>query len=275
MKFAELKSIYVKKFNENGIEEKSDIDWIVVEITGQKRSMLPLLDDFSEEEQSKIELALEKRLQHIPLGLIFGQSEFYGRKFFVTNDTLIPRLDTEVLIEEMLDIETFSKNSSVLDIGTGSGAIAITLNLERGCKTYAVDISDKALEVARRNAENLGASVELISSDLFSNISELKVNFIVSNPPYICSSVIAELDKEVKDNEPILALDGGEDGLDYYRKIIAQAKDHLNKNGMLFFEIGYDQGKAVSDLMKADFCDIKVVKDYGDNDRVVYGRLKN
>ena len=298
MNYFELKKNLVKQFEDAGISETADIDWIIVEITGKKRSQLPFYGEFSEVELEKINDAAAKRLRHIPLGLIFGKSSFYGREFVVTNDTLIPRLDTEILIDEFLKV-TESKNvkdaveflqkhsinenqnlnfikniPSVLDIGTGSGAIAVTIQKETGFNVTAVDISQKALEIAKKNAKNLGANVEFIHSNLFSNIQEIKVDYIVSNPPYIKSDVVKTLDVEVRDNEPILALDGGEDGLYFYREIVSKSINHLKENGMLFFEIGYDQAEEVSLLMQSDFEDIKVVKDYGNNDRVVYGRLR-
>lgn len=298
MNYFELKKTLVKQFEEAGISETADIDWIMVEVTGKKRSMLPFYGEFSEGKLAKISDAVSKRINHIPLGLIFGKSSFYGRDFAVTNDTLIPRLDTEILIDEFLRvtenenlkdatefIQKFASDEnqklnliknipSVLDIGTGTGAIAITIQKETGFNVTAVDISLKALDVAKKNAENLGAKVEFIHSNLFSNIQEIKVDYIVSNPPYIKSDVVATLDSEVKDHEPILALDGGKDGLDFYREIVVKSKDHLNEGGMLFFEIGYDQAEEVSLLMQSNFEDIKVVKDYGNNDRVVYGRLR-
>ena len=134
-------------------------------------------------------------------------------------------------------------------------------------------MSEKALEVAKKNAEINNAKVEFIHSNLFENISDLKVDFIVSNPPYIETDVCDTLDKEVRDNEPILALDGGVDGLDFYKSITKQAKEHLNKNGVLAFEIGYNQADSVKNLMKDEFKNIKVIKDYGNNDRVVIGEL--
>ena len=288
MNYFELKEILVKQFEDAGISEMSDIDWIMVEVTKIKRSMLPLAGNFSNTQIEEILEAGRKRAEHIPIGLIFGRTEFYGREFKVSNDTLIPRLDTEILIDEFLketkntidfykvNKESFSNyKPSILDIGTGSGAIAITLKKETNFDVYAIDISQKALEKAKENAKLNDADITFIQSDLFENIDNLKVDFIVSNPPYIKSDVVLTLEREVKDNEPILALDGGEDGLDFYRKITTEAKNHLNQNGMLFFEIGYDQADAVVDLMKANFDDIKVVKDYGGNDRVVYGKLRS
>lgn len=285
MNYFELKKIYEEKFLKSNIEETADIDWIIVEITGKQRSMLPFISDFSEDELEKITQALEKRLKHIPFGYIFGKTEFYGREFFVSNDTLIPRIDTEILTltatnfinEKIKDNQSFSLNNkvSVLDIGTGTGIIAITLNLETKADVTAVDVSEKALEIAMKNSKNLNSNVKFFRSNLFENIGDEKFDFIVSNPPYIKSNVCLELEPEVRLNEPILALDGGEDGLFFYKSIIEKAKNYLNNDGMLIFEIGYDQGEEVSNLMKKDFENITVVKDYSNNDRVVYGKLRS
>ena len=285
MNYFELKKIYEEKFLKSNIEETADIDWIIVEITGKQRSMLPFISDFSEDELEKITQALEKRLKHIPFGYIFGKTEFYGREFFVSNDTLIPRIDTEILTltatnfinEKIKDNQSFSLNNkvSVLDIGTGTGIIAITLNLETKADVTAVDISEKALEIAMKNSKNLNSNVKFFRSNLFENIGDEKFDFIVSNPPYIKSNVCLELEPEVRLNEPILALDGGEDGLFFYKSIIEKAKNYLKNDGMLIFEIGYDQGEEISNLMKKDFENITVVKDYSNNDRVVYGKLRS
>jgi release factor glutamine methyltransferase len=285
MNYFELKKIYEEKFFKANIEETADIDWIIVEITGKQRSMLPFIGDFSKDELEKITQALEKRLKHIPFGYIFGKTEFYGREFFVSNYTLIPRIDTEILTLTATDFinEKIKKNQglkeenkvSVLDIGTGTGIVAITLNLETKADVTAVDISEKALEIAKKNAENLNSNVKFFRSNLFENIGGNKFDFIVSNPPYIKSDVCLELEPEVRLNEPILALDGGKDGLFFYKSIVEKAKNYLNDGGMLIFEIGYDQGEEVSSLMKKDFENIMVVKDYSNNDRVVYGKLRS
>ena len=275
MNYFELKKILEKQFLDANIEEMADIDWIIVEITGKKRSMLPFIKEFSEIELNQILDAVNKRLKHIPIGIIFGKSNFYGRDFIVSHDTLIPRMDTEILIDEVIKhIKTYNRNLSILDIGTGSGAIAITLQKETKHSLIAVDISEKALEIAKKNAENLSAKVDFIQSNLFENIKDLKVDFIVSNPPYIKSDVVLTLEPEVRLNEPILALDGGIDGLYFYKNIIKEARNHLSKDGMLFFEIGYDQAEELKNLMNDDFEEITVVKDYSNNDRVVYGKLR-
>ena len=272
--YFELKKEVQKKFLCEGIDEISDFDWICCEITGKRRSELGFIKEFTKEELAAINEAIEKRLKHIPIGYIFGKTDFYGREFVVTPDVLIPRIDTEILIEKLIEeIKSRQKPVSVLDIGTGSGAIAITLNKETGSKTTAVDISKNALEIAKKNAKINHADVDFIQSNLFDEISNFKFDIIVSNPPYIESCKIAGLEREVKDNEPILALDGGEDGLVFYRKIVEEAPKYLNANGKLFFEIGYNQGETVSSLMKKDFKNIQVVKDYSGNDRVVMGEM--
>ena len=271
--YRELRKNLEIAFEKAGITEFADIDWIMVEVTGKSRSMLQFVEQFSSDEMSKIMNAVEKRLKHIPLGYIFGKSYFFGREFRVDENVLIPRQDTEILIEKICDdIKSKKENVSVLDIGTGSGAIAITIQKETGANVMAVDVSDGALEIAKHNANKLEADVEFVKSNLFENVKG-QFDFIVSNPPYIESSVIETLDDEVKLNEPILALDGGEDGLDFYRKIVEQSPKYLNKGGKLYFEIGYNQADALKQLMKDKFKNVCVYKDYGNNDRVVVGEI--
>lgn len=274
MNFKQLKSSFEKEFESAGILETSDIDWIVCEVVGKRRSELARIENFSEEELLKIQNAISLRLEHIPLGYIFGKTNFYGYDLNVTRDVLIPRLDTEILIECIIkDINKSVSELSVLDIGTGSGAIAIVIKKETIAKVTAVDVSKSALLVANQNAKLNNAEIEFVESDLFENLTDRKFDIIVSNPPYIESEVIKSLDKEVKDNEPMLALDGGTDGLDFYRKIIRETPNYLNKNGKLYFEIGYNQGEAVSRLMQEQFKNIEILKDYEGNDRVVLGEL--
>lgn len=271
--YHELKKNLEKMFTEAGIDEFADIDWIMVEVTGKQRSMLPFHGKFSTEETKQIMDAVEKRLKHIPLAYIFGKTSFFGYDFDVDKNVLIPRLDTEVLVEKLVeDVNLKTGKSSVLDIGTGSGAIAIVVQKETGAKVTAVDVSQKALDIAKRNAKKNNADVDFILSDLFENVDG-KFDFVVSNPPYIETDVVKGLDKEVVENEPILALDGGVDGLDYYRKIVNDAPKYLNKNGKLYFEIGYNQAETVSALMQKSFKNIQVFKDYGDNNRVVVGEI--
>lgn len=274
MNFKQLKDYFENEFENAGISETSDIDWIVCEVTGKKRSELAFIKEFTEEELLKIQNAISLRLQHIPLGYIFGKTNFFGYDLKVTKDVLIPRLDTEILVEKILkDINNNVNNLSVLDIGTGSGAIAIVIKKETRANVTAVDISKNALLVASENAKLNNAEIEFIESNLFKNLSGKKFDIIVSNPPYIESDVVKTLDVEVRDNEPLLALDGGNDGLDFYRKIVSAAPSHLYENGRLYFEIGYNQGEAVSRLMQDSFKNIEILKDYEGNDRVVLGEL--
>lgn len=275
MRYFDLKKKIQKLFEENGIDELSDIDWIAVEVLKVKRSFLPFVTDISASQEQEIMQAVSKRLEHIPIAYIFGRTQFFGREFRVDSNVLIPRMDTEVLVERLIhDIKQSQKELSVLDIGTGSGAIAITIKKETNAKVFAVDVSEKALEVAKQNAKNLEADVLFIQSDLFESVSDLKVDIVVSNPPYIETDVVQTLDKEVVNNEPILALDGGTDGLDFYKRIIKDAKQHLSAGGKVYFEIGYNQAESVSKLLEKDYEDIEVIKDYEGNDRVVIAKLR-
>lgn len=274
LSFKKLKEKLEIEFLQAGISETSDIDWIVCEITGKRRSELALIKSFSQEEMLKILNAVSLRLENMPLGYIFGKTNFFGYDFVVSKSVLIPRLDTEILVERVInDLKNENKSVSILDIGTGSGAIAVVLKKETKSIVTAVDVSEDALEIAVQNAKNNDAEIEFVKSDLFENLSDRKFDIIVSNPPYIETEVINNLSEDVKNFEPHLALDGGEDGLDFYRKIIKSAPNYLNRNGKLYFEIGYNQAEAVSNLMKERFKNIEVLKDYEGNDRVVLGEF--
>lgn len=213
--------------------------------------------------------AINKRTSHVPLQHIIGCQEFMGLPFCVNENVLIPRQDTEVLVEEIL---FHAKEKSILDMCTGSGCIICSLaKLGNVKQAVGVDISEKALEIAAQNIKNLDVDVLLIQSDLFEHV-EGRYDIIVSNPPYIESCEISKLDPEVRFHEPIIALDGMEDGLYFYREIIKHAPDYLTDNGKLFFEIGYNQGNAVMDLLEnAGFSQIKLSKDLAGKDRVVSG----
>ena len=225
-----------------------------------------------EAKKEKIELYrsyIAKRKAHVPLQHIIGSQEFMGYEFIVNEHVLIPRQDTEVLVEEVLK---YAEGKRVLDMCTGSGCII--LSLSKLChlqKAVGVDFSEKALEVAKENGIRLNCKVQWIHSDLFSNVTE-KYDVIVSNPPYIETKIIDTLMEEVREHEPIMALDGGTDGLDFYKRIISEAGKFLLPNGWLCFEIGYNQGKAVKQLMEqAGFIDCHIVKDLPGLDRVVCG----
>ena len=231
----------------------------------------------SDEEICSLAKMLEKRNQHIPVQQITGEAWFMGYPFFVNENVLIPRMDTEVLVEAVLTRlpavpVTENGKRRVLDMCTGSGCILLSLlKEEEGLLGTGADISEKALLVARENAHRLECEAQFIFSDLWENIEDT-YEIIVSNPPYIVRNVISTLDTEVKDHEPVLALDGGEDGLDFYRKIVADTHRHLVPGGLLAFEIGYDQGQALTALLKkAGYRNIEILKDLAGLDRVALG----
>ena len=227
--------------------------------------------ELSQEEEEKVKEILEKRNNNIPLQYILGKTYFMGLEFQVNENVLIPQPDTELLVEEVLNSVTGKEK--ILDLCTGSGCIAISLKKQlEDCEITASDISEKALAVAQNNIELNNVKINLKKSNLFENFVE-KFDIIVSNPPYIATDVIATLSKEVQ-NEPILALDGGVDGLDFYRKIIELSRNYLNDNGKIFLEIGYDQAEQVKKLFEENkYKNIEIIKDYGGNDRVVKGEI--
>ena len=230
-------------------------------------------EEMSQEQTREYQALLSKRAERIPLQYIVGEQEFMGLTFSVNEHVLIPRQDTEVLVEEVM--KNLHDGFRILDLCTGSGCILLSLlHYSNDCSGVGADLSEEALEVARKNAEQLGESSALfVQGDLFAPV-EGKFEIIVSNPPYICSDVIPTLMEEVREHEPMQALDGGADGLDFYRKIIQGAKEHLCGGGQLFFEIGYDQGEAVQRLMEqAGYREVECVQDFAGLDRVVFGTL--
>ena len=215
-------------------------------------------------------LLIKERQKHVPLQHLTGEQDFMGLTFKVNEHVLIPRQDTEVLVEEVL--LHLHDGMRILDMCTGSGCILLSLlRYSNDCEGVGADVSEDALAVANRNREQLGIDAKFIKSNLFENV-EGKFDIIVSNPPYIESKVVETLMEEVKDYEPHLALDGGADGLDFYREITTEAKKYLCRGGMLFFEIGYNQAQAVSSLLKeAGYVEVEVKKDLAGLDRVVCG----
>ncbi len=269
---------------DSGIEDAAqDALWMLLEVCGiDKAYYLAHGNDevnitCQDGRESRYFAMVSKRSEHIPLQHILGYTEFMGLRFEVNGDVLIPRQDTETLVEEAL--QHVHDGMRILDLCTGSGCILISLlNYSNDCTGVGSDISDAALAVARRNAENIlsgrtadGIRYEFVRSDLFENI-EGRFDIIVSNPPYIRTDVIDTLAPEVKDHDPMIALDGGEGGITFYERIVGKLDDHLLPGGCVLFEIGYDQGEAVSALLKdKGYLDVKVIKDYSGNDRVVMG----
>lgn len=226
----------------------------------------------SAEEYQQYKKLISLRGEHIPLQHLTNEQEFMGLPFYVNEDVLIPRQDTEILVEEVLKI---SKGKKILDICTGSGCVIISLDkLSQITCGVGADISEKALQIARRNGRELDSKVTFVQSDIYSQITGM-YDIIVSNPPYIKTSDISALMEEVRLHEPVLALDGEEDGLYFYRVICNHIKEFLLPGGYVFFEIGYNQGKDVTGLLKeAGMTDIKITKDLAGLDRVVSARLK-
>ena len=259
-----------------------DVDaWYLLEfVTGVSRSKYYAnpFEEISSKNEEKYFACIEKRSSHTPLQHITGVQDFYGLTFKVNEHVLIPRYDTEVLVEEVLKVinkELSKEDISVLDMCTGSGCILLSVlnyaNKNIRCKGIGADISTKALEVAKSNSLNLNIEADFIHSDLFDNISG-KFDIIVSNPPYIRSDIIPTLSKEVKDHDPMLALDGMEDGLFFYRKIVDESVNYISDGGRLMFEIGHDQGEEVKKLMEnAGYSQVYVKKDLAGLDRIVCG----
>ncbi len=228
-------------------------------------------EDITQDAQKEYEIAVQKRAEHIPLQYIIGEQEFMGLRFKVNSNVLIPRQDTETLVEQVLKI--VKPGMKVLDLCTGSGCVLISV-LKNAPELTGMgsDISKTALLVAKENAKLHEVDAEWVRSDLFDNITET-FDVIMANPPYIPTGEILSLMPEVRDFEPENALDGGADGLDFYRKITEQVKGYLNPGGYVYMEIGYDQGEAVSELMRnAGFTEVEVIKDLARNDRVVKGK---
>ncbi|MBQ7408666.1 MAG: peptide chain release factor N(5)-glutamine methyltransferase [Clostridia bacterium] len=258
--------------NEGGVKEQSDGEWIVSLATGLKRS--EIANNGVIQSPSVVERATDwaqKRAKGMPLWHIVGDTEFYGYKIKVDGSVLIPRPETEELCEWVLNSAT--SNDSVLDLCTGSGCIAIVINKKSGASVTAVDVSDEALQKAKQNAEENGATINFVKSDMFAQI-EGKYSIIVSNPPYIPTADIQKLDKEVKDFEPILALDGGESGLDFYQVIAKNAANYLFDGGLLFLEVGIGQAQDVKQLLEQNgFKNIQIKKDISGVERMVKAQI--
>ena len=228
-------------------------------------------DRMPEEEFDRYMELIQRRSARIPLQQLTGEQQFMGLPFHVSEDVLTPRQDTEILVEEAL--KRARPGAKILDLCTVSGCILISLlKLGPDLEGTGSDLSEKALEIAAENAEMNKVEVSFVQSDLFSRIPGT-FDMIVSNPPYIVSSVISSLMEEVRDHEPLMALDGGTDGLDFYRRIVPESVDHLNPGGWLIVEIGYDQGDLVRSMfVDHQYKDVDVIRDLGGNDRVVLGR---
>lgn len=264
-----------KMLAQAGIDEAElDARYILEYITGLNSAQYFIhSEDIIEKDKAEEFFRLiERRSKRIPLSYVIGTRDFFGLTFKVDENVLIPEQETELLVEEVIK---YSEGKAVLDMCTGSGCIAISIALfGKPSKVAASDISEKALEVARENAKSLKAGeISFIQGDMFENVTD-KFDIIVSNPPYIETGEIDELMPEVRDYIPRLALDGDIDGLKFYRIISKEAVKKLNKNGRIFYEIGYNQSRAVASiLLENGFTDVKIMKDYSGLDRIVMAKL--
>lgn len=275
MNYTEAFLMGMQKLKEAQIgEAQLDARLLLEEVCGTDHNTLLCHGDreVSEAEEEQYRKALEQRAVHVPLQHLLGYQDFMGLRFQVNEYVLIPRQDTEILVEEAM--RYLHDGMRILDLCTGSGCILLSLlHYSNDCEGVGVDISQEALQVAVQNAELLGIRADFLKSDLYEKVTG-KFDLLVSNPPYIERAIIPTLMEEVREHDPYIALDGGEDGLDFYRRIIGGAQDYLKRGGQILMEIGSGQAKAVSELLReAGFKEIDVCRDFAGLDRVVSGRL--
>lgn len=281
MTIREILLKYSKELEEISITPRLDVEILLQKALGDVDRLyihLNLEKSLNNEEENLFLKFINERLNNRPIAYIVGNREFMGLDFYVQEGVLIPRPDTEILVEEVIEIGNNKGKIEILDIGTGSGAITISLaKYLDNANLTSVDISEIALEIGKKNAvsNDVDNKIKFVKSNLFSEIEiDKKFDIIVSNPPYIPRKVVETLDKQVKDFEPYTALEGGEDGLDFYREITKQAKSYLKENGVLAYEVGHDQGGDVSKLMEINgYTNIYTKKDLQGIDRVVIGNI--
>ena len=285
MTYRELYEYGKSRLSEAGIAEAGlDARLLLEYVCQADRNELILYADRERNsmEEQFYRMVIEKRALRIPLQHITGEQEFMGLSFQVNEHVLIPRQDTEILVEEAM--RHLGDGMRILDLCTGSGCILLSLlKYSNECEGVGIDISEEALKTARENAEKLGLDAVFLAGDLFGPLADFVsertpdrlFDMVVSNPPYIETAVIDTLMPEVRDHEPFCALDGGADGLQFYRRILAEAPAHMRRGAVLLFEIGCGQGEAVARLMQeAGFVQVEVLQDYAGLDRVVCGSVR-
>ena len=260
-----VEDIFVK----NNID-KSEVNILFCETLNLSLDKLLLKTEITNSEKLKLNRYIKKRLSGEPIQKIFRRAYFFEYQFYINNNVLCPRPETELLVEEC--IKYTSEQTKVLDLCTGSGAIAVTIQKKTNAKVTASDISKKALYVARKNAKVLGTNVKFVQSDMFDRI-DAKFDLIVSNPPYIPTAEIQHLDREVRNYDPTISLDGGISGLEFYKIIANNAKDYLNKNGKVLLEVGKGQAKTVAKMFTEQGFTTYVKKDYNNIDRIVVATM--
>lgn len=277
MKAKEMLTWTEKQLSQAGIEEAAWESKILLEwIFGIDRTEYYMNPDqmLEKEAIARLKSVVEKRTQHVPLQYLMGSCEFMGYEFLVDDRVLIPRQDTECLVEEACHCLKSMQEKRVLDLCCGSGCIGISIKkLCPDAEVTLADISADALCVAKTNAEKLNAEVTFVQGDLFAPLADAVYDCIVSNPPYIATEEIETLMPEVRDHEPRLALDGSEDGLKFYRKIVADARAHLKEGGQLLFEIGMEQGGSLREIFEENgYIEIEIKKDLAGLNRIAAGR---
>ncbi|MFI3201299.1 MAG: peptide chain release factor N(5)-glutamine methyltransferase [Eubacteriales bacterium] len=263
-----IDALFSHKIVDNTLDARLLLEWICQ--TKRHHLLAHGEDEITIEQWQQYQEVIRRRGEHIPLQYITNEQEFMGLLFKVNEKVLIPRQDTEFLVEEaLLHVHDGMK---VLDICTGSGCILLSImSYTNNCVGVGVDLSLEALEVARENAKNLKIQATFLESDLLDKV-EGKYDVIISNPPYIPSAVIPTLMEEVKHHEPLVALDGREDGLYFYKRLVEEVRAHMNRGAYLLFEIGHDQGEQVAQFMiDAKYKEVEIKKDYAGNERVVKG----
>lgn len=266
MKLIELRKKFKEEFESLNIEVE-DVDFIISEVLNVKRTDLILVDEVNDDQEKIICEKIEMRKNNIPVDKIFGRAYFYGLEFKVDKNVLSPRPESEMLVDKAIFYIKQNNYKTCLDLCTGSGCLAIATKLNCDIDMTASDISTKALNIAKENAKNLQAEVKFIRSNMFEKIDGT-FDLIISNPPYIDTDEIEDLDEEVKNNDPFIALDGGEMGLKFYNIIHDNLRKHLNDNGMIIMEIGEDQKELIISLFN-DFNLVESLVDYSGNDRVL------
>ena len=273
MKLEELIKKSTIKLQKNNIHDYSIKLKIIIEYFFNipiNKIIVYMNKEVSSKENVEFEKILQKVINGIPVQYITNKQEFMGLKFYVDKNVLIPQPDTEILVEHVIEYcNNINYSLKILDLCTGSGAIAISLaKYIKNANIYATDISENAIEIANKNAKINKVGINFIKSDMFENIEEKDFDIIVSNPPYIKTSVISTLSNEVK-NEPYIALDGGKDGLKFYNIIYEKAEKYMNRNGIIFLEIGYDQKENIMNIFKKKYREVYCLKDLNNNDRVI------
>ena len=280
MTFREIFNTYMEELSHISDTPKLDIEILLSKALGDVDRLyihLNLHKELTKEQLDSFNKMIQDRLKGRPIAYIVNNREFMGLDFYVEEGVLIPRPDTEPLVEEVIELVKGKENLKIVDIGTGSGAITVSLaKYIKDCQGYSLDISDKALSIGLKNAisNEVEDKINFIKSNIFSGIEDkgLELDVIVSNPPYIRRADIETLHTQVKDYEPYIALEGGEDGLNFYRDITRESVKYLKDKGILAFEVGHDQAEDVSEILKHNgYTNIYTKKDLQGIDRVVIG----